>query len=64
MGFESQLLNISDIEIWLLFFFSWRGEMWEQNLTVYFMLHYSVILDPKISTISTSVMNGMQKGGI
>lgn len=58
-GSESQLLNISRIEIWLLYIFSWRGEMWGQNFTVYFMLHYSVILDPKISTIPMLVMNGM-----
>lgn len=40
-------------------YFSWRGEMWGQNHTVYFMLHYSVILDPKISTIPILVINGM-----
>lgn len=42
-----------------LLYLSWRGKMWGQNHTVYFMLHYSVILDPKISTIPILVMNGM-----
>lgn len=42
-----------------VFFSQLKGEMWGQNLTVYFMLRYSVILDPKISTIPILVMNGM-----
>lgn len=45
--------------LFFFFFSQLKGEMWGQNLTVYFMLHYSVILDPKISTIPILVMNGM-----
>lgn len=47
------------INLIALFYFSWRGKMWGKNHTVHFMLHYSVILDPKISTIPILVMNGM-----